>query len=431
MNLSMMHPAEQIVAIMNRLYHYQMTTTSGGNLSIMDDEGVMWISPSGVDKGSLTPADIMRVLPDGTIVGPHKPSCEYPFHLASYRARPDFRAVLHAHPPALVAFSLFREIPDTTVIPRTMMDCPKVGMARYAVPGSTVLGENIKEEFEKGYDIVMMENHGAVIGAPDLFSAFTMFETLDYAARMQLSARSIAGGVRKLSERQLDAYRAFAASVSVESFVPAIRTPEELAARKEICAMSARAYDNNLFSGASGTFSRRLKDGSFLITPHGKDRKLLEPEDIVLVRDGKAEAGKVPSHSVCLHEEIYKQNADIESVVIAESPSIMAFAITDTPFDARLIPESYISMKNVRKFPFEAPFADPCALAKQLTLKEPVAIIENNCVIACGTSLLNAFDRLEVMEYSARAVVDVLRIGQKIVAISPEEVHDIEVAFNL
>ena len=72
MNFEMLHPADQIVMIMNRIYSYGMTTTSGGNLSIMDEEGVMWISPSSIDKGSLRREDIMRVLPDGTIEGiPH------------------------------------------------------------------------------------------------------------------------------------------------------------------------------------------------------------------------------------------------------------------------------------------------------------------------------------------------------------------------
>ncbi|MGV8963494.1 MAG: class II aldolase/adducin family protein [Candidatus Saccharimonadaceae bacterium] len=36
-----------------------MTTTSGGNISIRDDIGDIWITPSGVDKGSLTTKDIM------------------------------------------------------------------------------------------------------------------------------------------------------------------------------------------------------------------------------------------------------------------------------------------------------------------------------------------------------------------------------------
>lgn len=88
MNFSMLHPADQIVMIMNRLYYYGMTTTTGGNLSIKDSDGVVWISPSGIDKGNLRREDIMQILPDGTIVGIHRPSVEYPFHLAIYKNVP-------------------------------------------------------------------------------------------------------------------------------------------------------------------------------------------------------------------------------------------------------------------------------------------------------------------------------------------------------
>ena len=50
-------------------------------------------------------------------------------------------------------------------------------------------------------------------------------------------------------------------------------------------------------------------------------------------------------------------------------------------------------------------------LAKELSMKEPIAIIENDCVIACGTSLLNAFDRLEVMESTAHSIINASVIG--------------------
>ena len=69
-----MHPAEQIAIIIGRIYRSGMTTTSGGNLSIMDENGDLWITPAGIDKGSLKPSDIMCVKADGTIVGPHRPS---------------------------------------------------------------------------------------------------------------------------------------------------------------------------------------------------------------------------------------------------------------------------------------------------------------------------------------------------------------------
>ena len=84
-----MHPADQLVAMMNRIYQGGMTTTSGGNLSILDDNGDVWITPSGIDKGSLTRADIMQVKADGSIIGPHKPSVELKFHQDIYRLRPE------------------------------------------------------------------------------------------------------------------------------------------------------------------------------------------------------------------------------------------------------------------------------------------------------------------------------------------------------
>lgn len=60
------HPRDQIVDIMQRIYGYGMTTTSGGNLSILDSDGNMWISPASVDKGTLRREDIVCVKPDGT-----------------------------------------------------------------------------------------------------------------------------------------------------------------------------------------------------------------------------------------------------------------------------------------------------------------------------------------------------------------------------
>ena len=39
MDFNLMHPAEQIVMLLNRIYEKQFTTTSGGNLSIKDSEG--------------------------------------------------------------------------------------------------------------------------------------------------------------------------------------------------------------------------------------------------------------------------------------------------------------------------------------------------------------------------------------------------------
>src|ERR1035437_1130855 len=155
LNCRLMHPRDQIALIISRIYRRGMTTTSGGNISVIDEYGNIWITPSGIDKGTLTPADINCVKKDGTIIGKHKPSSEFPFHQAIYKNRPDLKAIIHAHPPALVSFSIVRQIPNTNVISQAKNVCASIGTADYALPGSKALGEKIAAEFKKGYKAII------------------------------------------------------------------------------------------------------------------------------------------------------------------------------------------------------------------------------------------------------------------------------------
>ncbi|MGI6634567.1 MAG: class II aldolase/adducin family protein [Christensenellales bacterium] len=428
MKFNLLHPADQLVMIMQRIYQYGMTTTSGGNLSIRDDNGDVWITPSGIDKGSLTRDDMCRVTPDGQVFGPHRPSVELPFHLDIYKRRSDLSAILHAHPPTMVAFSLARRIPDIRLIPDVLQVCGEVSMAAYAVPGSAELGHNIAEQFALGYNTVMLENHGCVIGAPDLFAAFMAFETLDFCGRLEIDAKKL-GVPRSLTKEQID-MRKHKRHPQFDEFIPKAVSSQERAVRRDMCMFIQRAYDQRLFTSTQGTFSHRLDDGSFVITPYNKDRKYLEPEDLVHIRGNLCEAGKQPSRSARLHSAIYKQHPTIGCVIIAHPPAIMAFAVTDAVFDSRIIPESYINLRQVNELPYFSSTNDIEGTVNALTPRTPVVVIENECVLVTGSDLLNAFDRLEVLEYSARALIDARDIGP-MVMISDEEVKEIEKAFNL
>lgn len=428
MNFQLMHPADQLVMMMSRIYQYGLTTTSGGNLSIMDESGDIWITPSGIDKGSLTRDDIMQVKPDGTIIGRHTPSVELPFHSDIYKKRPDIKAVLHAHPPILVAFSLVREVPNVALIPNAALVCGKVAMAKYDVPGSKQLGENIAEKFLEGYNTVVMENHGVVVGAPDMYRAFMSMETLNETAKIELNALKL-GTPRYLAQAKIDMDSA-KAHPPLDAFEAKVISSEERAGRRDMCKLIHRSYDQRLFTSTQGTFSMRLSDGSLLITPYMKDRKYLEPEDIVRVKNGMCELGKTPSRSVLFHQKMYEKHPEINSVIIAHPPAIMAFACTDAEFDSRLIPESYISLRSVQRLPFGASTLDVDGTVDKFTTRTPVMIVENQCVIVSGTSLLNAFDRLEVLEYSADAIISSKDIGS-VVLLSDDEIEAVNVAFHL
>lgn len=77
------------------------------------------------------------------------------------------------------------------MIPNFVEICGNVSIAPYDVPGSQGLSVKVTNEFQKGNNVVMLENHGVFVGASDLFKAFMSFETLDYCARLQIEASKI------------------------------------------------------------------------------------------------------------------------------------------------------------------------------------------------------------------------------------------------
>src|SRR5271166_6537311 len=72
-SFSLLHPRDQIVSIMERIYGHEMTTTSGGNISVQDENGDVWITPARMDKGNLRRQDIVRIRPNGEHEGAHPP----------------------------------------------------------------------------------------------------------------------------------------------------------------------------------------------------------------------------------------------------------------------------------------------------------------------------------------------------------------------
>ena len=206
MKYAYLHPRDELALTLSRIYRYKMTTTSGGNLSILDENGDMWITPSRIDKGTLKPTDIVCVKKDGTIVGLHSPSSEYPFHRAIYAARPDIKAIVHAHPVSIVAFSISKKTPDTKLIPQTYHWNGQVAFAPYGIPGSEDLGKKIAQKFTDGYNSVILESHGVCCGASTFRTPSSGSRPLSSAARPKSSPASSA--IRSSSPKSSSSLRA-------------------------------------------------------------------------------------------------------------------------------------------------------------------------------------------------------------------------------
>ena len=428
LDVKLMHPVEQINMVIRRIYETGMTTTSGGNISVRDRNGDIWITPSAVDKGTLTAKDIICLKKDGTIEGIHKPSSEYPFHKAIYKARPELTAIIHAHPPALVAFSIARKTPMTNITPHDRFICGEIGYAPYGCPGSEELGRKIAKEFTNSDNkAVIMENHGVVLAGTDMMDAYQRFETLEHCCRTIVNAGKL-GKVNTLTDKQIKSYQTIYAPEPVH-FNDPVYPSDESAIRTDMVKIIHRACDQGLMISSFGTVSVRWNKNDFLITPHNGSRWNITAGDIVQIRNGKSEPDKIPSRLASIHQRIYELNPHINSIINTQPTNLMAHAVSGTKFDVRTIPESWIFLQDVPSIPFGALDNKRDDLALMFN-KNRVLILENDCVIVTGDKLLNTFDYLEVAEFSANSLVMAASVGP-LCPMGDAEIEELRVAFNV
>jgi L-fuculose-phosphate aldolase len=407
--VSYLHPRDDILAAIQRIYRYRMTTTSGGNLSLLEDNGDIWITPAGIDKGTLRREDIVCVHRDGSVDGPHRPSSELPFHQEIYRTRPDLRGIVHAHPVALVAFSLAHQVPDTRLFHQARNVCGEAGFAPYELPGSTALGRSVAGLYRRLFNCVILENHGAVTAGANLREAFDRFETLEFTAKTIIKARAL-GDIRYLTDPELSA--AHRAATEWDGFAHSAPSTREKELRATLAEFVRRAYRQRLFISTQGSFSARLEGDSFLITPYHEDRGTLDVRDLVLVRGGECQAGVIPSRATGIHAAIYRRYPEIGAIVNAYPVNATAFSVTGAELDSRTIPESYIVIRQVGRVPYGVQFETPDAVADHISPDRPAAVLDNDGVLVAGRTILEAYDRLEVLESTAGAIINCHALGK-------------------
>jgi L-fuculose-phosphate aldolase len=189
---------------------------------------------------------------------------------------------------------------------------------------------------------------------------------------------------------------------------------QEKELRRQLCDFLHRGYRNRLLISTEGSFSARVAADSFLITPHDLDRHTAGLNDLVLIRQGVTERGKTASRAAQLHAAIYARRPEVAAVINAYTVNATAFSVVDAEFSARTIPESFLLLRDVERIPFGCQFGDGAEIAARMSMDRPAALLENDGVLVCGTSVLDAFDRLEVLESTAETMINGRLIGHPV-----------------
>lgn len=182
----------EIVALGLSFFRRGLTFGRTGNLSAVDTDGSIVMTPTGVSLGALDPDELSRVDRDGNHVGGPAPTKEAFLHLAIYRARPDAGAVVHTHSTHSVAVSCLAEVDrDNVLLPLTAYYAMRIGrlpLLPYHAPGDRSLGV-IAERAAADHHALLLANHGPIVAGSDLASAADALEELEETAKLQLLLR--------------------------------------------------------------------------------------------------------------------------------------------------------------------------------------------------------------------------------------------------
>ena len=170
-----------------------------GNLAVRLGPDRVLVTPSGVIKALLRPGDMVEVdLRGRRQRGRRNPTSELDLHLRILTHRPDVGAVVHAHPPVATGLGVAGQDLHIFVLPELILQCPGgVPLVPYGTPGTPELGDRIEPHLA-GHDAWLLANHGAVTVGATLDVAWIRMESLEHAARIIWTARTL-GRVNELS----------------------------------------------------------------------------------------------------------------------------------------------------------------------------------------------------------------------------------------
>lgn len=189
-----------LISVCRHLHHRNLTASADGNVSVRQADGTILITPSGVNKAFIEAKDLVTLQPDGT-PAKGKPSSELKMHLEVYRACPEAKAVVHAHPPTAIAWSIaFPQMKQLPVeyMSELILALGEVPIVPFARPGTQSMAEAL-HPYLPHHRALILGRHGALAWGETLDEAYNGLERIEHAAQILKDAVELAGGIAKLT----------------------------------------------------------------------------------------------------------------------------------------------------------------------------------------------------------------------------------------
>ena len=176
-------------------------------------------------------------------------------------------------------------------------------------------------------------------------------------------------------------------------------------ARREIVEVCRALHARGLIAAQDGNVSVRVGEDRLLMTPAGARKGHLDEASLVLTDlEGRPVEGAPgsPSSERGLHTEVYARRPDVGAVVHAHPPCAVAHTIAGVPLEP-LMPEVAVELGDIVTLPYTSPGTSAVAETLARHLEDRVALVmSRHGSITLGPTLAKAYDRLEILEHTAR-----------------------------
>lgn len=202
--------------------------------------------------------------------------------------------------------------------------------------------------------------------------------------------------------------------------------PTKKQAAQDIIEIGKRMYQNGYVASNDGNISLKIADDVILATPTGVSKGFMTEDMFVEMKtNGEIlDMGSLkPSSEIKMHLRVYNENPEVNAVTHAHPITATSFAIAGISLDAPILTETLMSLGSVPVAKYATPGTDevPDSIAP-FCCDYNAVLLANHGALTWGNSLLQAYYRLESVEYYAKIIMNTCHIIGKAVALSEDEI---------
>ncbi len=197
--------------------------------------------------------------------------------------------------------------------------------------------------------------------------------------------------------------------------------------RQEMVRIGRLMWERGLVAATDGNLSARLGSDRLLVTASGLSKGFLSTDDLVVIRlDGEPVSfyrgrGLRASSEISMHLEVYRQRPDVHAVVHAHPPLATAFSIAGVSLARCVIPEVIVTLGGIPTAEYATPGTLEVPESIRLAIRDHDALIlAHHGSLTVGSTLWQAYLRLEKVEHTAQITLTAQQLGQVRTLSSPD-----------